>query len=394
MKTSNSFVKWFGPALLALVALQPACLFGRPGPSAVGQGQEYQSGDPTFDQFFANLHEVQVEMASAPKQEKEHRIALAKTLGLELEEEAPPPAAAPPAATPAATPAAPAAAVPGQPTMADALGQSAVSSVPLLGQLNQVKNQVTTAKAQVDQMGAMASNLQGSVAPQQPAAAAAAPPAAKPEPRAPSASLLGRTVKTQAEKLSVQLALSIDSAKLEQNEVKTELVSAPQPLEGDARKLAEAVHDTARSELQLYVRMQKAKRSLEQLQALSLALDSAVDVTFRKGGASKKSEVRKNLEDARVLIKLMQERAVDVSSKAKEVVSKLEESASAKIEPVTEPVAEETEATAKQEEPATAPKQTKSEPAAPKDKSEASKSKPRSASAPRRSAPQVADFEP
>ena len=45
----------FVPAsAVSLAILQPGCgIFGSPGPSAVGQGRQYQSGDPTFDQFFA-----------------------------------------------------------------------------------------------------------------------------------------------------------------------------------------------------------------------------------------------------------------------------------------------------------------------------------------------------
>jgi hypothetical protein len=333
MKTSKSFIKFFGPALLALTALQPACMLGGRGPSAVGQGQEYRSGDANFDQFFAGLYELQVEMASAPKLEKENRLALAKKLGIELEEEAPPAAPAP---TPASAPAtAPDPAVPGQPSLTDTLGQSAVSSVPLLGQLNQVKNQVTSAKAQVDQMRSLTTSIGSGVAQDAPAAPRANTPA-KPELRAPSAALIARSVKEKADALEVQLALAIDEKALEANEVKTELRTLPQSLEGDGRTLAEAVHDAARSELKLYLRMQKAKRDLEKLQLLAGALENLVDTSFKKGGASKKSEVRKNLEDARALIKLMQDRAEDVSGKAKELVEKLEESASAKLEEVVE----------------------------------------------------------
>jgi hypothetical protein len=334
MKSSKSFVKFFGPAVLALAALQPACLFGRPGPSAVGQGQAYRSGDANFDQFFTDLHTLQVEMASAPKQEKENRIALAKKLGIELEEEAPAPAISPtPAPAPAATPDP---AVPGQPSLTDSLGQSAVSSVPLLGQLNQVKNQVSAAKAQVDQMRTMTSSIGSGVAQDSPPTAARVAPG-KPELRAPSASLLARSVTQKAEALELKLALAIDAKALEENEVKTELRTLPHAVQGDGRTLAEAVHDAARSELRLYLRMQKAKRDLDKLQMLAGALDNMVDASFRKGGASKKSEVRKNLDDARALIKLMQSRADDVSGKAKEVVEKLGESASAKLEPESAP---------------------------------------------------------
>src|SRR5690606_35607590 len=70
----------FVPAsAVSLAILQPGCgIFGSPGPSAVGQGRQYQSGDPTFDQFFAQLYELQVEVARAPKREEEIRQEIAK----------------------------------------------------------------------------------------------------------------------------------------------------------------------------------------------------------------------------------------------------------------------------------------------------------------------------
>jgi hypothetical protein len=382
MKLSKSLTKWLGPVMLpvalSLALLQPGCMFGGGGPSAVGQGQQYRSGDATFDQFFSELHELQVELAKAPADEKENRIALAKKLGLELEEEAAPaPAPAPEATQPTET-----AAV--APSMTDGLQQSALGAVPGLAQINQVKGQVESAKAQVDQIGALARAGSGSSSSPTPA-----PAAQKAGPRAPSASLLGRTIEEKAEALSLRLALDVDEKALEDNDVKTELRTLPQPLEGDGRKLAEAVHDTARSELGLYVRMQRAKKNLDKLHALSVALDANVDAVFRRGGMGKKSEVRKNLEDARALIKLMQGRADEVSARADEVVSKLLQAASDEIDPPVETEEPKTDAVAKTETaPATAPKQTKSA------------SKPGSSDGAARPAPKpaaarpVADFEP
>lgn len=70
-------------ATVATVTLvtQPGCfLFGSPGPSAVGQGHRYASGDPTFDAFFETLHDLQVRMAEAPGEEQKIRHSLATEL--------------------------------------------------------------------------------------------------------------------------------------------------------------------------------------------------------------------------------------------------------------------------------------------------------------------------
>ena len=372
------------PAALTLAVCQPGCaVFGSPGPSAVSQGQAYQSGDVTFDEFFAKLHELSVEMAKAPAEEKDHRIALAKKLGMDLEEKAPP------APAPAASPAAEQPTNTAQPSYTDALQQQAVSAVPGLGQLNQLKNQVDSTKQQISQLGTLTSAATTPAS--SPATNSPAAPA-KPEIVAPSASLLARTAKKHAEKLGLELALSVDKEALEEHEVETKIESLPAELDGDARKLADAIHDTTRSELRLHVRMVKAKRDLDKMASLAVALDGIVDTSFRKQGAGKKAEVRKNLEDARALIKLMQARADDVSGKANELVAKLQEVASAKFEeaPPPAPPEEPTDAVAKKEPaakdatPAASPKQTKSSPGA-------APSKPRSSAVQPKP---VADFEP
>ena len=66
-----------------VLAMQSGCgLFGG-GPSAVGQGQQYESGDPAYDEFFATLYELQVGMNKAPDDEKKVRGALAEEVGVE-----------------------------------------------------------------------------------------------------------------------------------------------------------------------------------------------------------------------------------------------------------------------------------------------------------------------
>ncbi len=346
MKVSKQISRWLGPVVLpvvlALSVVQPGCI-GAGGPSTVGQGQAYRSGDPTFDQFFDQLHELQIEMAKAPEQEKQHRIALAKKLGMEIEvEEEAPPSAVP---TRPASPAPRAAGTQATPGTGEALGQSAFGSLPGVAQFNALESQVNRAKAQVDRakgqldaarqqadaLGALGSGARS-------ARTSSTPAVTKKVVRPPAASLIARTFGKKAENLSLKLSLEIDRDALEDLRVETKLRSAPDTLDGERRQLADALHDTARSELELYVKMEKAKQSLERLAQLAATLDASVDSVFKKSGMGKKAEVRKNLEDARQLIALMQARAKDVSAKAKEVADELGEVAKADlIEPPPAP---------------------------------------------------------
>lgn len=71
-------------ALLFLMSALPSCIiFGSPGPSTVGQGKQYVSGNAVFDQFFAQLFQVQLEMAKAPGDEQRIVHGLAQKLGLD-----------------------------------------------------------------------------------------------------------------------------------------------------------------------------------------------------------------------------------------------------------------------------------------------------------------------
>ena len=96
-------------------------------------------------------------------------------------------------------------------------------------------------------------------------------------------------------------------------------------LQGDEQAFVKAVERAARSEFKLLARMERRKKQLEKLKATSVALDAQVDSTFRLGGPKKKSEVRKNLQDANTLIPLMIARADDVGGNSKKFLKKLEE---------------------------------------------------------------------
>jgi hypothetical protein len=73
-----------GPALAVGVALlEPGCFFFGSGPSAVGQGRQYESGDRQYDEFFTLLYQLQVDLGRAPDQEKKIRTDLAAALQLQ-----------------------------------------------------------------------------------------------------------------------------------------------------------------------------------------------------------------------------------------------------------------------------------------------------------------------
>jgi hypothetical protein len=73
------------PVALATLTVSATGCLGSKGPSAVGQGQKYQSGDPTFDQFFTQLYDFQIEMGKAPETEKQVRKDLAAALKVDDE---------------------------------------------------------------------------------------------------------------------------------------------------------------------------------------------------------------------------------------------------------------------------------------------------------------------
>jgi hypothetical protein len=225
----------FGPALALGVAVsQQGCfVFGSPGPSMVGQGTKYQSGDPNFDQFFTSLYDLQIEMSKAPAQEKEIRQDIAKLT--------------------------------------------------------------------------------------------------KSDPDA-SATLLGKKVEKKAKELAeagTGLALEVEGLEGE-GAPSVKIVVEGKELSGDDKSYVDDVEKAAKAEAKLLGRMRDITRELEQMRATSVALDQQVDASFRKGGPSKKAEVRKNLEDARTLMPLMAARAQETSDAAKAALKKLSEAMNTK----------------------------------------------------------------
>lgn len=220
-------------AIGAALALPGCFVFGSPGPSAVGQGQKYESGSPEFDAFFAELYELQVEMVKAPGREKEIRQEIAKVT--------------------------------------------------------------------------------------------------KSDPDA-SASLLAKKVDKHTKELAeagTGLALSVEGLEGD-SEATVAFEAVGKDLSADDKAYFDAVEKAAKEEAKLLTRMRQILKRTEAMKAQTVALEQQIDGAFRKGGPSKKSEVRKNLEDSRTLIPLMQARAQETADTSKAALKKLAEAINTK----------------------------------------------------------------
>jgi len=317
--------------LLALSTTQVGCL-GQRGPSEVAQGHRYESGDPTYDQFFEAVHELQVELAKAPGAEAKLRLELGDTLGLKVEDDEEDAASARPAAVATnaddAADSAPSATDPYK----QQLEQAAINAVPGGAQVNAISQQVKQAQQTFGQLKSVFGSPSAAATPEP----AAAPKPVEKTPKAPSASLLAKAVKSHAKKLGIEMKLDVD-----RDEAKATLRTNKDAEADDAKKLTRAVEKTATAELEILVHQKGVKKKLAKLSNLSKALDGAVDSAFRKS-RGQAAEVRKNLQDAQALIELMQSRSDDLSKKAEHMLSKLEDAAHADLESVDPKPATET----------------------------------------------------
>jgi hypothetical protein len=223
-----------GAPAVGLATLSGCFIFGSPGPSAVGQGQQYTSGEPTYDEFFQGLYEVQVSMGKAPEDEKKVRAAFAEEVGAEEDS---------------------------------------------------------------------------------------------------SANLVAKQVKKVADKIAeggTGLKVDVKGADGDDPEdVEVNVHVAGKDLDDRGKAFVKAIEETLEAEGKVATKLRKAKRIIKKLEEDLTQLESGVDanMTFRKS-TGKKSEVKKNLADARTLIPLMQTRADDVAGAAQKFVEQVQEAAS------------------------------------------------------------------
>jgi hypothetical protein len=79
---SNAIVSLKASLLLVSVLLSSCGLLTPQGPTEVARGEYYAAGKPAFDSFFIQLHDLQVQLLSAPEELKRARINLTKAVGL------------------------------------------------------------------------------------------------------------------------------------------------------------------------------------------------------------------------------------------------------------------------------------------------------------------------
>lgn len=88
--------------------------------------------------------------------------------------------------------------------------------------------------------------------------------------------------------------------------------------------LLAALAQSLKDDAALIADLRRDRPLLGRLKPQADSLEPGIDVTFRKGGAPKKAEVRKNVEDAKQLIPLMSQRSGDLERQAAEFIKKVQ----------------------------------------------------------------------
>jgi hypothetical protein len=202
------------------------CLFGSPGASSVAVGKLYVSGEPSYDEFFSALYQVQLPMGQAGDREAGNRSRVCNALGVPANSSAE--------------------------QIADALDQRAVG--------------ITKA---------------------------------------------GVTLKVKLSGLDAGNATA-------------ELVVSGSPAKPADLALIAALGPSLRDEAALISELRGQRPQIDRLKPQADALEPGIDVTFRKGGSPKKSEVRKNVVDAQRIIPLMLQRSDDTEHLAKDFLRKVQ----------------------------------------------------------------------
>jgi hypothetical protein len=101
------------------------------------------------------------------------------------------------------------------------------------------------------------------------------------------------------------------------------LVSGTPPKPAD-QGLVTALAQSLKDDAGLIADLRRDRPRIEQLKPMADALEPGIDVTFRKGGAPKKSEVRKNVQDAQRLVPLMAQRSGELEHRAAEFIQRIQ----------------------------------------------------------------------
>ncbi len=232
------------PAFCVAAALTTSgCLFGSPGPSNVSQGEQYSSGDATFDQFFSQLFLVQLKMGEAPARQSAIRARLARAGGVD----------------------------------------AAAST-------NDISAAIETRDAKIAMSG----------------------------------------VKSKI------AATGLDGT----GPATATVVTTGSGASADDTEFLATLDACVKDEAALLSDLRASKPSMDALGAQAATLEPGIGATFYKGGAPKKAEVRKNLEDAEKLIPLMDTRDDQVAGDIVDILKKLEHALGTTTPaPVPEPTA-------------------------------------------------------
>jgi hypothetical protein len=120
------------------------------------------------------------------------------------------------------------------------------------------------------------------------------------------------------------VTLKVRSSGLEAGNASAELMvtgSASKPAD---QALISTLGQSLKDEALLVSELRGQRPQIDRLKPQADSLEPGIDVTFRKGGGPKKSEVRKNVIDAQRILPLMSQRSEDLEHLAKDFVQKVQ----------------------------------------------------------------------
>jgi hypothetical protein len=141
-----------------------------------------------------------------------------------------------------------------------------------------------------------------------------------------SRSLIERRVQKGTEQLTenrVGIKLELIGLDREDQEGDARVTTEGTTNERDA-KFVEAIESGAKASARLVVQMRDVKKRARRLSALLPTLETSVDAEFRLLGPARKSEVRRNLYDAKLLLPLIADLSDEVSGETMKLVAALE----------------------------------------------------------------------
>jgi hypothetical protein len=146
-----------------------------------------------------------------------------------------------------------------------------------------------------------------------------------------AANLVAKQVKKAADKLAESgtgikvVVTGMDEDDPDDVGVTVNVVGAE--VDARAKEFLKTLEATLQGEAKIAAKMRRTRKKIQKLEGEVAALEAGIDTTFRKGGPSKKSEVRKNLADAKTLIPLMIARADEVVGAAQRFVEQVQNAA-------------------------------------------------------------------